>query len=139
MTFKVLLHHYGRFTIPPGRNFVDGLVATVDPVELDSFSTNQVKLILTNSLGYDFNSPTFLYLRNPNCSLDSGLISLANAIGNEYHTKGRKTKPKTTKLGTEWKSVKRRSQIEAKKSIKSKSQQKSQTVKVKRKSKSEEI
>ncbi|GJZ08371.1 hypothetical protein Tco_0542654 [Tanacetum coccineum] len=30
--------------------------------------------------------------------------------------KGRKTKPKTTKLGTEWKSVKRRSQIEAKKS-----------------------
>ncbi|GJY67398.1 hypothetical protein Tco_0469636 [Tanacetum coccineum] len=46
-------------------------------------------------------------------------------------TKGRKTKPKTTKLSTEWKSVKRRSQIEAKKSIKSKSQQKSQTVKVK--------
>ncbi|GKB87050.1 hypothetical protein Tco_0959322 [Tanacetum coccineum] len=80
MTFKVLLHHYGRFTSPPGRKFVDGLVATVDPVELDSFSTNQVKLILTNSLGYDFNSQTFLYLRNPNCSLDSGLIPLANAI-----------------------------------------------------------
>ncbi|GJX29758.1 hypothetical protein Tco_0237837 [Tanacetum coccineum] len=56
-------------------------------------------------------------------------------------TKGRKTKPKSTKLGTEWKSVKRRSQIEAKKPIKSKSQQKSQTdkVKVKRKLKSEEI
>ncbi|GJW48919.1 putative ribonuclease H-like domain-containing protein, partial [Tanacetum coccineum] len=55
--------------------------------------------------------------------------------------KGRKTKPKTTKLGTEWNSVKRRSQIEAKKSTKSKSQQESQTVKVKvkRKSKSEEI
>ncbi|GKA68853.1 hypothetical protein Tco_0768770 [Tanacetum coccineum] len=80
MTFKVLLHHYGRFTSPPGRKFVDGLVATVDPVELDNFSTNQVKLILTNSLGYDFNSQTFLYLRNPNCSLDSGLIPLANAI-----------------------------------------------------------
>ncbi|GJX99168.1 transposase, MuDR, MULE transposase domain protein [Tanacetum coccineum] len=69
-----------RFTSPPGRKFVDGLVATVDPVELDNFLTNQVKLILTNSLGYDFNSPTFLYLRNPNCSLDSGLIPLANAI-----------------------------------------------------------
>ncbi|GKE33983.1 hypothetical protein Tco_1453305 [Tanacetum coccineum] len=56
-------------------------------------------------------------------------------------TKGRKTKPKTTKLSTEWKSMKRRSQIEAKKSTKSKSQQESQTVKVKvkRKSKSEEI
>ncbi|GJX02271.1 hypothetical protein Tco_0186184 [Tanacetum coccineum] len=80
VTFKVLLHHYGRFTSPPGRKFVDGLVAIVDPVELDNFSTNQVKLILTNSLGYDFNSPTFLYLRNPNCSLDSGLIPLANAI-----------------------------------------------------------
>ncbi|GJZ95507.1 oligopeptide transporter [Tanacetum coccineum] len=80
MTFKVLLHHYGRFTSPPGRKFVAGLVATVDPVELDNFSTNQVKLILTNSLGYDFNSPTFLYLRNPNCSLDSGLIPLADAI-----------------------------------------------------------
>ncbi|GKA00109.1 transposase, MuDR, MULE transposase domain protein [Tanacetum coccineum] len=80
MTFKVLLHHYRKFTSPPGRIFVDGLVATVDPVELDNFSTNQVKLILTNSLGYDFNSPTFLYLRNPNCSLDSGLIPLANAI-----------------------------------------------------------
>ncbi|GJY89925.1 transposase, MuDR, MULE transposase domain protein [Tanacetum coccineum] len=65
-----------RFTSPPGRKFVDGLVATVDPVELDNFSTNQVKLILTNSLGYDFNSPTFLYLRNPNCSL----IPLADAI-----------------------------------------------------------
>ncbi|GJX80952.1 hypothetical protein Tco_0329101 [Tanacetum coccineum] len=82
----------------------------------------------------------------------------ANALATTYKdpeenkkrifTKGRKTKPKTTKLGTEWKSVKRRSQIEAKKSIKSKSQQKSQTVKVKvnpdkvkvkRKSKSEEI
>ncbi|GKE59417.1 hypothetical protein Tco_1498602, partial [Tanacetum coccineum] len=36
--------------------------------------------------------------------------------------KGRKTKQKTTKLGTEWNSVKRRSQIEAKKSTKSKSQ-----------------
>ncbi|GJV68758.1 hypothetical protein Tco_1484267 [Tanacetum coccineum] len=82
MTFKVLLHYYGRFTSPPGRKFVDGLVATVVPVELDSFSTNQVKLILTNSLGYDFNSPTFIYLRNPNCSLDSGLIPLANAIQN---------------------------------------------------------
>ncbi|GJZ45273.1 reverse transcriptase domain-containing protein [Tanacetum coccineum] len=46
-------------------------------------------------------------------------------------TKGRKTKPKTTKLSTEWKSVKRQSQIEAKKSAKSRSQQKSQTVKVK--------
>ncbi|GJU75902.1 reverse transcriptase domain-containing protein [Tanacetum coccineum] len=46
-------------------------------------------------------------------------------------TKGRKTKPKTTKPSTEWKSVKRRSQIEAKKSTKSTSQQKSQTVKVK--------
>nr|GEU62777.1 hypothetical protein [Tanacetum cinerariifolium] len=80
MTFKVLLHHYGRFTSPPGRNFIDGLVATVDPVELDNFSTNQVKLILTNSLGYDFKSLTFLYVRNPNCSLDSGLIPLANAI-----------------------------------------------------------
>ncbi|GJV92919.1 transposase, MuDR, MULE transposase domain protein [Tanacetum coccineum] len=80
MTFKVLLHHYGRFISPPGRKIIDGLVATVDPVELDSFSTNQVKLILTNSLGYDSDSPTFLYLRNPNCSLDSGLIPLANAI-----------------------------------------------------------
>ncbi|GJT85169.1 phospholipase-like protein [Tanacetum coccineum] len=69
-----------RFTSPPGRKFVDGLVATVDPVELDNFLTNQVKLILTISLGYDFKSPTFLYLRNPNCSLDSGLIPLANAI-----------------------------------------------------------
>ncbi|GKA73084.1 RNA-directed DNA polymerase, eukaryota, reverse transcriptase zinc-binding domain protein [Tanacetum coccineum] len=37
--------------------------------------------------------------------------------------KGRKTKPKLTKLGTEWKSVKRHSQIEAK-------SQSSQTVKV---------
>ncbi|GKC97558.1 hypothetical protein Tco_1167833 [Tanacetum coccineum] len=48
-----------------------------------------------------------------------------------------KTKPKTTKLGTEWKSVKRRSQIEAKKSIKVKVNP--DKVKVKRKSKSEEI
>ncbi|GJS60912.1 hypothetical protein Tco_0655696 [Tanacetum coccineum] len=52
-------------------------------------------------------------------------------FGNGYHTKGRKTKPKTTKLSTEWKCVKRRSQIEANKSTKSRSQQKSQTVKVK--------
>ncbi|GJR58011.1 cytochrome P450 71A1-like protein [Tanacetum coccineum] len=39
---------------------------------------------------------------------------------NGYHTKGRKTKPK---LSTEWKSVKRRSQIEAKKSTPTKSSQ----------------
>ncbi|GJT72598.1 hypothetical protein Tco_1031884 [Tanacetum coccineum] len=45
--------------------------------------------------------------------------------------KDEKTKPKTTKLSTEWKGVKKRSQIEAKKSTKSRSQQKSQTVKVK--------
>ncbi|GJZ84742.1 hypothetical protein Tco_0650081 [Tanacetum coccineum] len=45
--------------------------------------------------------------------------------------KGQKTKPKTTKLSTEWKSVKRRSIIKAKESIKPKSQQKSQIVNVK--------
>ncbi|GJU02542.1 hypothetical protein Tco_1112880 [Tanacetum coccineum] len=76
------------------------------------------------------------------------LVLLIVLCRNGYLRKGRKTKPKTTKLGTEWKSVKRRSQIEAKKSTKSKSQQESQKVKVKvnpdkvkvkRKSKSEEI
>ncbi|GJV67772.1 hypothetical protein Tco_1483281 [Tanacetum coccineum] len=80
MTCKVLLHHYGRFTSPPRRRFVGGLVATVDPVELEGFSTNQVKRILNYSLGYDENSPTFLYLRKPNCSLDSGLVPLADAL-----------------------------------------------------------
>ncbi|GJV36801.1 transposase, MuDR, MULE transposase domain protein [Tanacetum coccineum] len=79
-TSQVLLHHYGRFTSPPGRKFIDGMVATVDPVELDNFSTNQVKFILTNSLGYDENSSTFLYLKKPNCSLDSGVVPLADAI-----------------------------------------------------------
>ncbi|GKB47532.1 transposase, MuDR, MULE transposase domain protein [Tanacetum coccineum] len=69
-----------RFTSPPRRSFVGGLVATVDPVELERFSTNQVKRILTYSLGYDENSPTFLYLRKPNCSLDSGLVPLADAL-----------------------------------------------------------
>ncbi|GJY70954.1 oligopeptide transporter [Tanacetum coccineum] len=69
-----------RFTSPPGRKLIGGMVATVDPVKLDSFSTNQVKLILTNSLGYDEKSPTFLYLMKPNCSLDSGLVPLADAI-----------------------------------------------------------
>ncbi|GJV00099.1 transposase, MuDR, MULE transposase domain protein [Tanacetum coccineum] len=80
MTFKVLLHHYGRITSPPGRKFIGEMVATVDPVELDNFSTNQVKFILINSLGYDENSSIFLYLKKPNCSLDSGLVSLADAI-----------------------------------------------------------
>ncbi|GJV52109.1 zinc finger BED domain-containing protein RICESLEEPER 2-like protein [Tanacetum coccineum] len=32
MTFKVLLHHYGRFTSPPHREFVDELIATIDPI-----------------------------------------------------------------------------------------------------------
>ncbi|GKA88519.1 putative nucleotidyltransferase, ribonuclease H [Tanacetum coccineum] len=42
MTFKVLLHHYGKFTSPsPERKFVGGIVPTVDPVELDNFSTDQ--------------------------------------------------------------------------------------------------
>ncbi|GJT75741.1 transposase, MuDR, MULE transposase domain protein [Tanacetum coccineum] len=80
MTCKVLLHHYGRFTSPPRRSFVGGLVATVDPVELEKISTIQVKRILTYSLGYDENSATFLYLRKPNCSLDSGLVPLADAL-----------------------------------------------------------
>ncbi|GKD07965.1 hypothetical protein Tco_1187650 [Tanacetum coccineum] len=80
MTFKLLLHHYGRFTTPPGRRFVDGLVAIIDPVELESFSTSQMKLILTNCLGYDENSATFLYIKKPSCSLDSGLIPLDDAI-----------------------------------------------------------
>ncbi|GJR72545.1 transposase, MuDR, MULE transposase domain protein [Tanacetum coccineum] len=68
------------FTSPPGREFVGEMVATVDPVELDTFSTDQVKLILTNSLGYDKNSSTFLYIKKPNCSFDSGLVPLADAI-----------------------------------------------------------
>ncbi|GJW98646.1 hypothetical protein Tco_0180454 [Tanacetum coccineum] len=80
MTFKVLLHHYGRFTTSPGRKFVGGIVDTVDLVELDNFSTDQMKLILTNGLGYDENSPTFLYMKKPNYSLDSGLVPLADAI-----------------------------------------------------------
>ncbi|GJU49350.1 hypothetical protein Tco_1218905 [Tanacetum coccineum] len=80
MTFKVLLHHYGTFTTPPGRKFVGGIVATVDPVELDSFSIDQMKPILTNCLGYDENSPMFLYMKKPNCSFDSGLVPLADAI-----------------------------------------------------------
>ncbi|GJY87619.1 hypothetical protein Tco_0502247 [Tanacetum coccineum] len=69
-----------RFTSLPGREFVGEMVATVDPVELDTFSTDQVKLILTNYLGYDENSPTFLYIKKPNCSFDSGLVPLADAI-----------------------------------------------------------
>ncbi|GJW87471.1 hypothetical protein Tco_0162811, partial [Tanacetum coccineum] len=80
MTFKVLLHHYGRFTTSPGKKVVGGIVATVDPVELDSFSTEQMKLILTNCLGYDENLPTFLYMKKPNCSFNSGLVPLSDAI-----------------------------------------------------------
>nr|GEV82457.1 transposase, MuDR, MULE transposase domain protein [Tanacetum cinerariifolium] len=38
----VLLHHYEKFTSPPEREFVGKMVATVDPVELDTFLTNQV-------------------------------------------------------------------------------------------------
>nr|GEV22109.1 hypothetical protein [Tanacetum cinerariifolium] len=80
MILKVLLHHYGRFTSLSGREFIGGMVSTIDPVELDTSSTDQVKLILTNCLGYDENSPTFLYIKKPNCSFKSGLIPLADAI-----------------------------------------------------------
>nr|GEY32511.1 hypothetical protein [Tanacetum cinerariifolium] len=66
--------------VPPRRRFVGGLVATVDPVELERFSTNQVKRILKYSFGYDENSSTFLYLKKPNCSLDIGLIPSADAL-----------------------------------------------------------
>ncbi|GJW94024.1 hypothetical protein Tco_0173696 [Tanacetum coccineum] len=52
----------------------------IDPVKLEKFSSIQVKRILTYSLGYDENSVTFLYLRKPNCSLDSGLVPLADAL-----------------------------------------------------------
>ncbi|GJU47741.1 RNA-directed DNA polymerase, eukaryota, reverse transcriptase zinc-binding domain protein [Tanacetum coccineum] len=76
----VLLHHYGRFTSPPGRKFVDGIVATVDPVELSNFSSNQMKAILTKCLGYDENSATFLYIKKSNRSLDSGLVLFDDAI-----------------------------------------------------------
>ncbi|GJW89562.1 hypothetical protein Tco_0167115 [Tanacetum coccineum] len=41
MTFKVLLHHYGRFTSPPHREFVDEMIATIDPVDINTFSANQ--------------------------------------------------------------------------------------------------
>nr|GEW46243.1 oligopeptide transporter [Tanacetum cinerariifolium] len=74
------MHHYERFTTPSGRRFVDGMVATIDPVELESFSTSQMKLILTNCLGYNENSTTFLYIKKPSCSLDSRLIPLDDAI-----------------------------------------------------------
>ena len=80
MTFKVLLHHYGMFTSPPGRKFVGGLIACVDPVEIETFSAEQLKKILTNSLGYDERSTTFFYIKKPNCCLDSGLVCLADVI-----------------------------------------------------------
>ncbi|GJY73812.1 hypothetical protein Tco_0478243 [Tanacetum coccineum] len=64
-----------------------------------------------------------------------GAVSLWKRI----FRKGRKTKPKMTKLSTEWKSVKKQSQIKAKKSTKSKSQQNSQTVKVKVRVNSEKL
>ncbi|GJS38848.1 phospholipase-like protein [Tanacetum coccineum] len=48
-----------QFTSPPNREFVDEMIATIDPVDIDTFLANQVKLILTNYLGYDKNSPTF--------------------------------------------------------------------------------
>nr|GEV66627.1 hypothetical protein [Tanacetum cinerariifolium] len=80
MTFKVLLHHYGRFTTPLERKFVGGMDVTADPVELENFSTDQLKLILTNCLSYDENSLTFLYMKKPNCSFDLGLVPLADAI-----------------------------------------------------------
>nr|GEV61402.1 transposase, MuDR, MULE transposase domain protein [Tanacetum cinerariifolium] len=77
-TYRAMVQDW--FTSPSRRSFVGGLVATVDPVELERFSTNQVKRILTYSLGYDENSPTFLYSRKPNCSLDSSLVPLADAL-----------------------------------------------------------
>ncbi|GJS63870.1 transposase, MuDR, MULE transposase domain protein [Tanacetum coccineum] len=64
----------------PGRPKNTNRIKSQDPVELERFSTNQVKRILNYSLGYDENSPTFLYLRKPNCSLDSGLVPLADAL-----------------------------------------------------------
>ncbi|GJY96255.1 hypothetical protein Tco_0512616 [Tanacetum coccineum] len=69
-----------RFTSPPNREFVDEMIATIDPVDIDTFSANQVKLILTNYVGYDKNSPTFLYIKKPNCSLDSCLVPFEDAI-----------------------------------------------------------
>ena len=80
MPFTVLLHHYGRFTSPPGRKFEGGLTACVNPVDFETFSVDQLKLILTNCLGYDEKSPTFFYIKKPNCSLDSGLVPLTDAI-----------------------------------------------------------
>ncbi|GJV90854.1 hypothetical protein Tco_1538667 [Tanacetum coccineum] len=77
-TYRAMVQDW--FTSPPRRSFIGGLVATVDPVELKRFLTNQVKRILTYSLGYDENSPTFLYLRKPNCSFDPGLVKLADAL-----------------------------------------------------------
>ncbi|GJZ95045.1 hypothetical protein Tco_0667248 [Tanacetum coccineum] len=77
---KVLLHHYGRFTSPPNREFVDEMIATIDPVDINTFSANQVKLILTNYVDYDKNSLTFLYIKKPNCSLDSCLVPFEDAI-----------------------------------------------------------
>ncbi|GKA31642.1 putative reverse transcriptase domain-containing protein [Tanacetum coccineum] len=49
-----------------------------------------MKAILTKCLGYDENSATFLYMKKPNRSLDSGLVLLDYAIGNGYHTKDKK-------------------------------------------------
>ncbi|GKC78943.1 hypothetical protein Tco_1129717 [Tanacetum coccineum] len=51
MTFKLLLHNYGRFTTPPGRKFVGGIVATIDPVEPPA---TMVKYEAYNINGYTF-------------------------------------------------------------------------------------
>ncbi|GJS85960.1 hypothetical protein Tco_0752501, partial [Tanacetum coccineum] len=56
MTFKLLLHNYGRFTTPPGRKFVGGIVATIDPVEPPA---TIVKYEAYNINGYTFRTKNY--------------------------------------------------------------------------------
>nr|GEU90893.1 reverse transcriptase domain-containing protein [Tanacetum cinerariifolium] len=67
-----------KFNSPPRRSFIGGMVATVDPVELERFSTNQGKLLTHDRLkkweSYDIMSNTMEVLANMPCKNNTGVL-----------------------------------------------------------------
>lgn len=80
MKIHIKLHHYGRFTTPPKREFVNEMIATLETANLATITTDKLKFVLTNNLGYDANSTTFLYVKKPGSNLDNGLVQIDDVL-----------------------------------------------------------
>ena len=74
--FSIRVHHEGRFTELPKRQYVGGQVTFVDLIAIDQFNIDLLNSIMYQSLGYEENEKMYYHYKVPLKGLDTGLRPL---------------------------------------------------------------